>query len=970
MTELSERLATLSPAKRALLEKLRGAPPIPRAPDGPAPLSAEQRRLWYVLQLAPGYPVYTIPLGFRLRGPLDVHALLDALRDLVARHEMLRVAFAEQDGEPVQTVHDGSAFEPRRVEVEDDQWAASEARWQADDLALATFDLGAGETFRAVVVRVAEDEHHLLMAFHHLAVDGWSAAVLLRELSALYAARVAGESARLPQAPVRFRDWAAFQQRPREGVDADEAFWRAELQGAPHVLELPADHPRPALQSWEGFKHPFGIAPELTEPLEAAARAEGTTLYVVFAAAFALLLSRYAGEEDFLVGTLLANRPRPELADVVGFFANTVPLRMRMHGDPTLGELIRRVHGTVTDAQRHGALPFDRIVELADIRRDFSRPPLVQAVLTFADGPASSLAIPGVEVERIEMDSRTAIFDLTLQVERHGAALAAALQVPGALFDEETARRMARHLRSILAAIAADRAQPVSRVALADEEEVAQVAAWSDGGAALLEDGVIHHLFETQARERPFAAALVHGHADVPFGELNRRANRVAHGLIAAGVQRGECVGVCMARTPALVAAILGILKAGAAYVPMDPAHPAPRHRAALSLSGARRVITDAASRAALGELPESVTAATVAEVEAEREDDPVPRAGPGDLAYVIFTSGSTGGPKGVAIEHRASAAMLAWVRALLGDDRAAVLGSTAITFDVSVGELLGTLCCGGTVVLVENALAGLPRGRRVHAAPMTPTAASELLREGHLPAGARTLLLGGEAVPPPLVGALAEAGVPRIVNLWGPDGRHHVQHLGRAGAGERPRGHRPADPRRAGVRAGFAAAPRGDRRAGGGVDGGCRGGARVRVAPGAYGGEVRPGPVRRARSADVPHAGPRPLARGRHAGVPGPHGRAGEGARPPHRAGRGGAGAGRASIHRPRRRRRAGRRCGGAAAGRLPGRAPGRRAAGGRGAARLPPRAAAGVHGPRRVRVDGGAAADGERQAGPPRAP
>ncbi|HYR08044.1 MAG TPA: amino acid adenylation domain-containing protein [Longimicrobium sp.] len=769
MTELSDRLATLSPAKRALLEKLRGAPPIPRAPDGPAPLSAEQRRLWYVLQLAPGYPVYTIPLGFRLRGALNVDALFAALRDLVARHEMLRVAFDSQDGEPVQTAHDGSAFEPRLVEVPADQWAESEARWQADELALATFDLGAGETFRAVVVRVAEDEHHLLIAFHHLAADGWSAAVLLRELSALYAARTAGESADLPAAPVRFRDWAAFQRRPREGAEADEAFWRAELQGAPHVLDLPADHPRPALQSWEGFKHPFGIDAELTAALEAAARAEGTTLYTVFAAAYALLLSRYAGEEDFLVGTLLANRTRPELVDVVGFFANTVPLRMRLHGDPTLGELIRRVHGVVADAQRHGALPFDRIVELAEGRRDFSRPPLVQAVLTFADGPTQSLAIPGVEVERIEMDSRTAIFDLVLQVERHGDTLTAALQVPEALFDEETARRMARHLRSILHAIAADRAQPLSRVSLADEEEVAQVAEWSGGGAALLEDGVIHHLFETQARERPFAAALVHGQGEVTFGELNRRANRIAHGLLAAGVQRGACVGVCMARTPALVAAMLGILKAGAAYVPMDPAHPAPRHRAALALSGARRVITDAASRAALGELPEAVTAVTLAEVEAERDDDPAPRAGPGDLAYVIFTSGSTGGPKGVAIEHRASSAMLAWVRELLGDDRAAVLGSTPVTFDVSVGELFGTLCCGGTVVLVENALAALPRGRRVHAAPMTPTAAAELLREGQIPAGARTLLLGGEAVPPPLVGALAEAGVPRIVNLWGP---------------------------------------------------------------------------------------------------------------------------------------------------------------------------------------------------------
>jgi amino acid adenylation domain-containing protein len=769
MTELSDRLATLSPAKRALLEKLRAERPIPRAPQGPAPLSAEQRRLWYVLPLAPGYPVYTIPLGFRLRGPLDADALLDALRDLAARHEMLRTAFAEHDGEPRQVVQDDAAFRPRLVEIPADRWAESEARYQADEFARGTLDLAAGETFRAVLLRLSDEEHHLLIALHHLAADGWSAGVMLRELGALYTARLEGRDAALPAPPVRFADWVAWQQRPREGAAEDETFWRAEMEGAPHVLDLPADHPRPAVQGWDGAKHAFAIDAPLAEALAAAARAEGTTLYVVLAAAFGLLLSRYAGQEELLVGTLLANRPMAEVEGVVGFFANTVPLRMRLQGDPTLRELIRRVHATVGGAQRHGALPFDRIVELAGVRRDFSRPPLVQAVFTFTDAPSSALAIPGVEVERLELDSRTAVFDLTLQVERHPGGLAAALQFVEPVFEAETVRRMARHWTTILRAVAADRALPLSRVALADAEEVATVAEWSDGGPALLEEGTIPALFEAQARERPFAPALVHGHADVPYGELSRRANRVAHGLIAAGVARGECVGLCMARTPALVAAMLGVLKAGAAYVPMDPAHPAPRHRAALALAGARRVITDAASRASLGELPDSVAALTVAELEAEREDDPAPRAGPGDLAYVIFTSGSTGAPKGIAIEHRAAAAMLAWVRELLGDDRAAVLGSTPITFDVAVGELLGTLCCGGSVVLVENALATLPRGRRVRAAPMTPTAAAELLREGRLPPGARTLLLGGEAVPPPLVGALAEAGVPLIVNLWGP---------------------------------------------------------------------------------------------------------------------------------------------------------------------------------------------------------
>lgn len=767
MTELSDRLATLSPAKRALLEKLRAAPPIPRIADGPAPLSAEQRRLWYVLPMAPGYPVYTIPLGYRLRGPLDVDALAAALRDLVARHEMLRTAFTVHDGEPVQTVHDGAAWEPSMGEIAADEWAASEARYRADEFAQSTYDLAAGETFRALLLRLSEDEHHLLVGLHHLAADGWTAGVLMRELGALYEARRAGEDANRPMPAVRFRDWAAFQRLPREDAAADEGFWRAELDGAPHVLDLPADHPRPAVQSWDGAKHPFPIDPALTDALTAAARAEGTTLYVLLAAAYALLLSRYAGADDLLVGTLLANRPRPDLANVAGFFANTVPLRMRMDGDPTVSAFIHRVHGTVAAAQKHGMLPFDRIVELAGVRRDFSRPPLVQAVLTFADG-TSPLVLPGIQTERIELDSRTAIFDLTFQVEREGDGLAAALQVPEQVFDEATVRRMARHLANILRAFAEDRDRPVSHVAWADADEAATVAGWSDGGPALLEDGTITALWEAQARATPDAVALVSGRDEITYGELNRRANRIAHGLIAMDAGPGDCVGVCMARTPALIASLVGVLKAGAAYVPMDPAHPAPRHRAALARAHAGRVVADAASRAALGEIG-GIAIHTAGELDGGRDDDPAPRAGPGDLAYVIFTSGSTGGPKGVAIEHRSTAAMLAWVRDLLGDARASVLGSTPITFDVSVGELFGTLCAGGTIVLVENALAALPPGRTVLAAPMTPTAAAELLRENRLPPGIRTILLGGEAVPPPLVGALAEAGVPRVVNLWGP---------------------------------------------------------------------------------------------------------------------------------------------------------------------------------------------------------
>ncbi|HEU0052646.1 MAG TPA: condensation domain-containing protein, partial [Longimicrobium sp.] len=510
MTDLDDRLATLSPAKRALLEKLRLArqpsadQPIPRIPDGPAPLSAEQRRLWYVLQLAAGYPVYTVPIGLRLRGDVDTGAMADALRDLVARHEALRTAFRESAGVPVQQVGDGSAFAPEIVDLRGDEWAEEEATYQGDAFARRTFDYGRGEPFRARLLRLADDDVRLLLAFHHLAGDGWSAGVMLRDLGELYAARLAGRAPSLPELPIRFRDWAAWQQRPDAPPPAeDEAYWRDQLAGAPRVLELPTDHPRPPLQSWEGAKHPFDLSADLTERLRALARREHATLYAVVAAAFALLLRRYTGEDDVLVGTMLANRPRPELEQLVGFFANTLPLRVRLDGDPSVAELVRRAHAAAVGAQEHASLPFDRIVEIADVPRDFSRPPLVQAVLTFADSPANSLAIDGVEVEPLLLDPSVAIFDLTLSIEDRGATISCLFQYASRLFDGGTVRRMADHLLALLRAFADDAARPVSRIRLAGDEETRVVAKWSRAEEAESPALLVHQRVEAQARETP-----------------------------------------------------------------------------------------------------------------------------------------------------------------------------------------------------------------------------------------------------------------------------------------------------------------------------------------------------------------------------------------------------------------------------------------------------------------------------------
>jgi amino acid adenylation domain-containing protein len=781
MTDLHERIASLSPERRRLLEQRlassRAQSPIPRIPDGPAPVSGEQRRLLRLLEMAPGYPIYTIPLGYRLTGPLNADALAAALRDLVARHETLRTAIRESAGEPVQAVGDGAGFRLEMVDLAGQEWAREEGRYLTDAFARRPFGYARGETFRAMLVREAEDEHLLLIGMHHLAADGWSAGTLMRDLSALYAARI-GRGAEAPAPlPLRFRDWAAWQQRPdAPGLEAHEAFWRAELAGAQPVLELPTDRARPPVQGWDGAKHAVAIDADLTARLRALARAEGTTPYAVLATAFALLLARYAGQSDLLLGTLLANRPRPELESVVGFFACLLPLRVRIDPDLSAAELLRRVHHTVLDVQEHAAVGFDRMVELAGIRRDFARPPLVQAVLVLTDAPVVSLSLPGIAVEPLAPDSGTALFDLTLLVEDRGDSLSAAFQYSTQLFDEASVRRMAGHLRTLLAELADHAAQPVHRLALADDAEAATVEEWTDGGPALLEDACIHRLFERQAAATPYAVALVCGGSEVTYAELDARADRIACALRSRGVGPEVRVAVCMRRTANLPAVLLGILKAGGAYVPVDSAHPAARKEAVLRLSRASLVVADAESIDGVRPVDAAPPAVDVAELLAASPDGGRTAGGttevdPANLAYVIFTSGSTGGPKGVEIEHRSAAAMLAWVRDRVADEeRRGVLGSTSLTFDVSVAEIFGTLCWGGTLVMVENALAPIPAEPAVLAAAMTPTAAGELLREGRFPPHVRTVLLGGEAVPPGLVLALhARPAVERVLNLYGP---------------------------------------------------------------------------------------------------------------------------------------------------------------------------------------------------------
>jgi amino acid adenylation domain-containing protein len=780
MTELSDRFAGLSRAKRALLEIMlqrTSAGAIPRAPDGPVPLTREQRRLWFLHRLAPDAAVYTIPIGYRLRGDGDAQALESALLALAARHDALRMTFGETDGEPVATTQPEPrvGWETADVSALPAREREAETRRIVRAFLARPFDLARGPLLRALLVRIAPREHVMAIALHHIAGDGWSTGILRRELGVLYAAALDGGQADLPPLPVRFRDFAAWQRGALtdRALAGETEFWCRELEGAPHVFEIIPDLPRPPMQGVAGSKAVETIGPELAAELRALARREGTTPNTVLAAAWAAVMHRHSGADDFLLGTLDANRRAPEIEGLIGFFANTVPLRFRFDGAPTVREAIGRAHRTLVAAREHARLPFDRIVELAGVRRDPARPPLVQSLVVFTGAAAVAPSFPGAEAEHEVLDTGTSAFDMTLVVEEMGDRLHLELQLSTDLYEPATARRLLLRLHAMLAGFAADADRPLAAIELAGADEVRRVTREWNATGHPVPGACLHELFERQARERPQAIAIHSADAaEVTYGELNARANRIAHRLRRLGARPETRVGICMRRTPEMVAAMLGVLKSGAAYVPLDPAHPPARVAAVLRAARATAVLTDAASRAALEDAGGvMVIAVDSADLSHESDADRPAAATPGNLAYVISTSGSTGVPKGVEIEHRSAVALIDWVRRTVAEeDRGCVLAATSITFDPALMEIWGTLSWGGAMVLTAGPLEPVPAGCVPTLGFVVPSVAAEMLRERRVPPTLRVLMIGGEPVPPPLARDLLALGtVRRLIDVYGP---------------------------------------------------------------------------------------------------------------------------------------------------------------------------------------------------------
>jgi len=739
------------------------APPIPRrtGPE-PAPLSFSQQRLWFLDQMEPGNVAYNGLGAVRMEGTLDVPALRGALAALVARHDALRTVFAVREGTPVQVVAPGARVDLPVVDLARlpsgavDAEAARLARREARH----PFDLSAGPLLRTRLLRLAPDRNLLVLGVHHAVVDGWSRGVIVREISEIYAALAAGERPSLPPLPIQYPDYAAWQRERMQGdLLRDElAYWTSRLRGAPPALDLPADRPRPPVQSFLGATYDFAVPGGVAEALRGVGREAEATPFMVFLAAFEILLFRFTGQDDLVVGTPVANRARPETQGLVGFFANTLALRTDLSGDPGFREALRRVRDTALEAYAHEELPFERLVEALRPERDLSRTVVFQVAFAMEGAPPEPFRLPGLVIAPVDADAGISPFDLTLRLEPRGDGLAGAFEYATALFDAATVARMAECWRVLLEGIAAAPDAPLSALPLLSPAERRRLEARGEGGPAPEGEACVHDAVAAWALDAPDAPAVATPGETVGYAELDARANRLARHLRGLGVVRGSRVGICLDSGLERVVAMLAVLRAGAAYLPLDPDDPAGRLAYVLADAGASALVSE--ERHA-GRLPAG--GAAVVRVDADRErvaaETPLPLSpsgGPDDAAYLVYTSGSTGAPKGVVVPHRALANLVGWhARAfeVTAADRAAQLASPG--FDASVWETWPYLSRGACLYPVDSATRASPealrgflleRGITLAFAP-TPLAEALLALEWPADAPLRVLLTGGDAL-------------------------------------------------------------------------------------------------------------------------------------------------------------------------------------------------------------------------------
>ena len=797
MSEVSDRIANLSPEKMALLmQKLaekkkttapRGIQQVDRS-GNQFPLSTAQQRLWFLEQMVPGTAVYNIPMATRLRGPLQPAALREAVQEIVRRHETLRTSFQVVDGQPVQVI---TAVSPQTSLIELpiinlQTLAADEREQEAQKLALAEaqkpFDISQAPLLRVKLLQLGAQEFVLLVTMHHLITDGWSLGVFLRELMTLVQGYGSGKATTLPPLTVQYIDYAAWQRTmlTQAKADAQLEYWTNQLGGRLPVLDLPTDCTRPALQSYSGSHYPINISGDLLAELRQMSQQEGVTLFMLLLAAFNVLLYRYTGQTDCLVGTPIANRTKPELEGLIGFFVNTLVMRNDLSGNPSFQELLHRVQKVALSAYKNRDLPFEKLVETLQPNRDLGRSPLFQVLFVHMDAPMGNMQFADIDVEPLDVNNGTAQYDLSLYCIEGANGISGFIEYNTDLFTEQTMARLMGHYQEVLTAVTHTPSAPINDIPLLTNAEKEQLLVSMNDTAAPIPMQPVHQLIQKQAAATPTNIAVVSedNAQQFTYAQLDTRANQLARHLQAAGVTVGTRVGLCVNRSPNMVVGLLGILKAGGTYIPIDPTYPAERIRYVLEDANAPVLITESELVPTLPTDGKHVICldADWGEIGCLAEEPVDVETAPDDLAYIIYTSGSTGKPKGVQIPHHALVNFLVSMQkepGILPEDT--LLAVTTLSFDIAGLELFMPLIAGAKVVIATEAVVNdgarlqqvlVDSGTTIMQA--TPATWQLLLAAGWQGMSGLKMLCGGEAFPRDLANALVDCGE-SLWNMYGP---------------------------------------------------------------------------------------------------------------------------------------------------------------------------------------------------------
>ena len=794
---IRQQLAALSPAKRSLLElrlmqkRRRGETArasIPRLPERTsASLSNSQQGLWVLNQLMPGASVYHTPTAARLTGKLDVAALRAALDAIVARHGALRTTFVTVEGTPRQVLRKQMSLELPLIDLcgLPDAEREDQAQQLLRHEVSKAFDLSQGPLIRALLIKLNDDEHILLVTMHHIVTDGWSMGIFHRELSMLYEAFNKQEPSLLDELPIQYLDYADWQRQwvESESYREELAYWKKKFATLPAPLELPTDHPRPSMQAhrvFRGSHHTCHLSRQLTKELKLLCQKENVTLFMALLAVYKVLLHRYTGERDIVVGTPIAGRQAPETEELIGLFINTLALRSEISGSLSFSEVLKQVKAVALEAYANQELPFERLVKELQPERTLSHNPLFQVMFVLQSAEILPVQLSGLITEHFRIDHVMANFDLTLDIVEREGQLVCLFESNADLFESETIERMMEHFQILLEGAVANPGQSISQMPLLSEAERRQLLVeWNDTRTDYPAHKSIQELFEEQVDDRPEAVALVNENQQISYHELNSRANRLAHYLRRRGIAPDTRVAICLERSPEMIVTLLAILKAGGAYVPLDPDYPQARLQLMLEDAQAPVLLTQEGLRERLPQTAAEVICLDEIgnEIASESPQNPPSETTADNLAYVMYTSGSTGKPKGVAVTHRNVVRLVKNTNYASFSADEVFLQCSTISFDASTFEVWGSLLNGARLALLPPGPPSLTElgqaVKRYQVSTLWLTAGLfHLMVDNHLDdlRSVRQLLAGGDVLSVPHVRKVcSELRDCRVINGYGP---------------------------------------------------------------------------------------------------------------------------------------------------------------------------------------------------------